>query len=70
MKTAFLVFYILSVRALLWTEYLRPPQIHIHWDFSVVEKLPWNAGDAGSIPSQGTKILRAMEQLQLPSACT
>ena len=36
------------------------------WDFpgsSVVENLPWSAGDMGSIPGQGTKILQAMEKL-------
>ena len=29
----------------------------------VVKNLPWNAGDMGLIPSWGTKILHAMEQL-------
>ena len=36
------------------------------WDFpgsSVVENPPWSAGDMGSIPGQGTKILQAMEKL-------
>ena len=33
----------------------------------VVNNLPYNAGDAGSIPSQGTKIPHAMGQL---SPCT
>ena len=41
-----------------------------HWDFpagSVVKNLPSNAGDAGSIPGQGTKIPQTKEQL---SPCT
>ena len=29
----------------------------------MVESLPWNAGDVGSIPGQGTRVLHAMEQL-------
>ena len=35
------------------------------WDFSVgaVVRNPCNAGDVGSIPVQGTKILHAEEQL-------
>ena len=36
---------------------------------SVVKNLPCNAGDAGSIPGQGTKIPRAVGQLS-PSATT
>ena len=31
----------------------------------VVENLPCNAGDVGSIPGQGTKISHAKEQLSL-----
>ena len=42
----------------------------IYWDFPVVEKLTCNAGDTGSIPSQGTKIPHAMEQLSLCVATT
>ena len=33
----------------------------------MVNNAPYNAGDVGSIPGQGTKILHAMEQL---SPCT
>ena len=36
------------------------------WDFpggTVVKNLPSNAGDSGSIPGQGTKLLRAAGQL-------
>ena len=42
------------------------------WDFPggpVVKNLPYNAGDAGSIPGQGTKIPRASGQLS-PRATT
>ena len=42
------------------------------WDFpggSVVKNLPPNAGDAGSIPGQGTKIPHAVGQLR-PRATT
>ena len=35
----------------------------------VVKNLPYNAGDAGSIPGQGTKIPRAAGQL-IPCATT
>ena len=41
------------------------------WHFpggSVVKNLPCNAGDAGSIPGQGTKIPHAMEQLSICAA--
>ena len=41
------------------------------WHFpggSVVKNLPCNAGDAGSIPGQGTKIPHAMEQLTICAA--
>ena len=31
----------------------------------VVKNLPYNAGDVGSIPGQGSKILHATEQLSL-----
>ena len=31
----------------------------------VVKNLPWNAGDIGSIPGQGTKIPHATKQLSL-----
>ena len=42
------------------------------WDFPggpVVKNLPYNAGDAGSIPGQGTKISHAAGQLS-PSTTT
>ena len=42
----------------------------IYWDFPVVEKLPCNAGDTGSIPSQGTKIPRPTEKLSPCAAAT
>ena len=29
----------------------------------MIENLPYNAGDMGSIPGQGTKILHALEHL-------
>ena len=41
-------------------------EIHVWEDFvggPVVKNLPFNAGDVGSIPSGGTKILHASEQL-------
>ena len=38
-------------------------------DIPVVKNLPCNAGDVGSIPVRGTKIPRAMEQLN-PCAAT
>ena len=31
----------------------------------MVKNLPWNAGDPGSIPGQGTKLSHATEQLNL-----
>ena len=34
----------------------------------VVKNLPFNAGDVGSVPGEGTKILRATEQLSLGTA--
>ena len=37
---------------------------------SVVENLPSNAGDTGSIPDQGTKIPHAMGKLSLHAATT
>ena len=36
----------------------------------MVNNLPCNSGDAGSIPGQGTKIPHAMEQLSLNTAAT
>ena len=36
----------------------------------VVKNPPYNAGDAGSIPGQGTNIPRAMGQLGLPATTT
>ena len=39
---------------------------HNHEDFSgggVVKNRPWNVGDSGSIPGQGTKIPHSLEQL-------
>ena len=36
----------------------------------VVNNLPCNAGDTGSIPGQGTKILHANGQLRLQAAIT
>ena len=38
-------------------------------DGPVVKNPPWNVGDMGSIPGQGTKILHAMGQ-QSPWAAT
>ena len=35
----------------------------------IVKNLPCNAGDVGSVPGQGTKILYAIEQ-QIPNATT
>ena len=43
------------------------------WNFSdvpVVKNPPANAGNAGLIPSQGTKIPHTTEQLSLPAATT
>ena len=49
-------------------------QIYINsWDFPgdpVVENLPCNAGDTGSIPGRGTKIPHALEHLSLRLATT
>ena len=45
----------------------------LHRDFPgspVVKNLPCNAGDIGSIPGQGAKILHATEQLSLHAATT
>ena len=45
----------------------------LHRDFPggpVVKNLPCDAGDIGSIPGQGTKILHATEQLRLPATTT
>ena len=36
----------------------------------VVKNLPFNAGDMGSVPGKGTKILHATEQLSLGTATT
>ena len=36
----------------------------------VVKNPPYNAGDAGSIPGQGTKIPHAVEQLSLHATTT
>ena len=44
-----------------------------HWDFPggpVVKNPPYNAGDAGSIPGQGTKIPHAAGQLSLCATTT
>lgn len=41
-------------------------EINVWEDFTggpVAKNLPFNAGDVGSIPSGGTKILHALEQL-------
>ena len=46
---------------------------HIKWDFPggpVVKNLPYNAGDAGSIPGQGTKIPHATGQLSPRATAT
>ena len=43
------------------------------WDLPggpVVENLPYNAGDAGSIPGQGAKIPHATGQLSLHTTTT
>ena len=45
----------------------------VFWDFPggpVVNNLPFNSGDAGSIPGQGTKIPHAVEQLSLRATTT
>ena len=50
--------------------FLKERTHRLYWDFlggPVVKNLASNAGDAGSIPSWGTKTPYSMEQLEKPS---
>ena len=56
-----------------WENTKLPKEITVCGNFPgnlVVKKLPCNAGDTGSIPSQGTKIPHAQEQLSQRSTTT